>query len=82
MAEPTTVWAKKTGVSPTRWKSSLVEVHIEGRVLLFHNVTKDQREVRTDFRPVPHDISLEAAKQLLDQAAAGRTEARLTTSTH
>ena len=27
-------------------------------MLLFHNVTKDQREARTDFRPVPHDISL------------------------
>lgn len=73
---------RREQVSPTRWKSSLIEVHIEGRVLLFHNVTKDQREVRTDFRAVPHDISLVAAKELLDQAAAGRTEARLTTSTH
>lgn len=71
---------RREQVTETRWKSSLVEVHIQGRVLLFHNVTKDQREARTDFRPVPHDITLSAAKQLLDQAAAGRTEARLTSS--
>ena len=69
-------------VSDSRWKTSLVEVHIQGRVLLFHNVTKDQREERTDFRPVPHDISLTAAKELLDQVAAGRTEARLVSSGH
>ena len=71
---------RREQVSETRWKTSLVEVHIQGRVLLFHNVTKDQREARTDFRPVPHDISLTAAKELLDEAAAGRTEARLTSS--
>ena len=71
---------RREQVSDTHWKTSLVEVHIQGRVLLFHNVTKDQREARTDFRPVPHDISLTAAKELLDEAAAGRTEARLTSS--
>ncbi len=71
---------RREQVSDTHWKTSLVEVHIQGRVLLFHNVTKDQREARTDFRPVPHNISLSAAKELLDEAAAGRTEARLTSS--
>jgi len=64
-------------VSTTHWKASLIEVHVQGRVLMFRNVSKDQREVRTDFRPVPHDISLTSAKELLDQAAGERTEARL-----
>jgi hypothetical protein len=69
-------------VSDTRWKTSLVDVHIQGRVLLFHNVTKDQREARTDFRPVPHDISLAGAKELLDQAAGARMEAQLIPRKH
>jgi len=56
-------------VTETHWKTDLVEVHIQGRVLLFKNVTKDQRESRSDFHPVPHDISLSAAKNLLDHAA-------------
>jgi len=71
---------KREQVGETRWKTNLIEVHIQGRVLLFHNVTKDQRELRTDFHPVPRDISLAAAKELLDHAAVGRTEARLTSS--
>jgi hypothetical protein len=64
-------------VSEAHWKTSLVEVHIHGRVLLFKDVAKDQRESRTDFHSVPHDISLSAARELLDQAAAAQTEARL-----
>jgi hypothetical protein len=68
---------RRQQVSGTRWKTNLVEVHIQGRVLLFHSVTKDQHEERTDFRPVPHNITLVAAKELLDEAAGQRTEARL-----
>jgi len=64
-------------VSATRWKASLIEVHVQGRVLLFRNVGKDQMEVRTDFRPVPHDISLTSAKERLDQAAGSKMEVRL-----
>jgi hypothetical protein len=64
-------------VSATRWKASLIEVHIQGRMLLLRNVSKDQREVRTNFYPVPHDISLAAAKERLDQAAGSRMEVRL-----
>lgn len=64
-------------VSATHWKTDLVEVHIQGKVLLFKNVTKDQREARSDFHPVPHDISVAAAKELLDQSANLGDEARL-----
>jgi hypothetical protein len=71
---------RREQVSEARWKTNLVDVHIQGRVLLFHNVTKNQHEARTDFHPVPHDISLAAAKELLDQVAGGQTEARLRSS--
>jgi hypothetical protein len=66
-------------VSPEHWKTSLVAVHIQGKVLLFKNVSKEQRETRTDFRPVPRDISLEQAKEMLDRqsSAALPVEARL-----
>jgi hypothetical protein len=68
---------RREQVSATRWKTDLVEVHIQGKVLLLKNVTKDQRESRSDFRPVPHDISLTAAKNLLDHAVSFPTEATL-----
>lgn len=71
---------RREHVSETRWKTNLVDVHIQGRVFLLHTVAKDQREERTNFRPVPHDISLTAAKQLLDQAASAPAMAELTSS--
>jgi len=71
---------RREQVSETRWKTSLVDVHIQGRVFLLHTVAKDQREERTNFHPVPHDISLSAAKQLLDQAAGAPSMAALTSS--
>jgi hypothetical protein len=64
-------------VSATRWKVSLIEVHVQGRVLLFRNVSKDQREVRTNFHPVPHDISLTSAKELLDRTTGAKMDVRL-----
>jgi hypothetical protein len=69
-------------VSEARWKTDLVEVHIQGKMLLFKNVTKDQREARSDFHPVPHDISVVAAKELLDQVGNHRDEARLAHAGH
>ena len=68
---------RREQVSETHWKTDLVEVHIQGKLLLFKNVTKDQRESRSDFRPVPQDISLAEAKVLLDQTANTREEALL-----
>jgi hypothetical protein len=64
-------------VSATRWKASLIEVHVRGRVLLFRNVSKDQREVRTNFHPVQHDISLISAKELLDRTTGSKMDVRL-----
>ncbi|MBV8631963.1 MAG: hypothetical protein JOZ83_13625, partial [Silvibacterium sp.] len=71
---------RREQVSETRWKTDLVDVHIQGRVFLLHTVAKDQREERSNFRPVPHDISLAAAKQRLDQAASAPAMAELTSS--
>lgn len=68
-------------VSETHWKTNLVEVHVEGKILLFKNVTHDQRESRSDFHAVPHDISLAAAKQLLDTAAESTSVAQVGGST-
>lgn len=71
---------QRVQVSELHWKTSLVEVHVQGKVLLFENVEKEQRESRSDFYPVPHDISLDEAKTLLDEAAYGNLSANLGTS--
>jgi hypothetical protein len=56
-------------VTATHWKTNLVAVHVNGKIVFFKTISKDQREARSGFRPVPLDISLAQAKDLLDQTA-------------
>ncbi len=39
-------------VSAEHWKTDRVDVQVEGKILLLKTVSKNQREVRSDFRPV------------------------------
>jgi hypothetical protein len=57
---------KRAPVSPGHWKTQLVDVHLEGRLLFFKTISKDQRELRSGFSPVPVDITLVQAAQLLN----------------
>jgi hypothetical protein len=52
-----------------RWKTTLIEVHISGRIVFFKDISKDQDEVRSNFKPVSPDFSIERAVALLDSLA-------------
>jgi hypothetical protein len=64
-------------VSATHWKADLIETHVKGKVLLVKSLSKDQRETRSDFRPVPGDTTLAQAKEMLNQATDQGVQARL-----
>lgn len=64
-------------VSQAHWKTDLVEVHVEGKILMLKTLSKDQREARTDFRPVPQGTTLAEAREMLNEAAGQGTQARL-----
>jgi hypothetical protein len=64
-------------VSATHWKTDLIETHVKGKVLLVKSLSKDQRETRSDFRPVPGDTTLAQAKEMLNQAIDQGVQARL-----
>ena len=64
-------------VSATHWKTDLVEVHIEGKVLMLKTVSKEEREARSDFRPVPRGTTLAEARQMLSEQEGASAEARL-----
>jgi hypothetical protein len=64
-------------VSATHWKADVIETHVKGRVLIVKSLSKDQREIRSDFRPVPSGTTLAEAKEMLDQAADQGVQARL-----
>jgi hypothetical protein len=55
-------------VSPTDWKTDLIDIHVSGRVLLFKTVNKEQHEVRSGFRAVPETLTLEQAQALLKES--------------
>jgi hypothetical protein len=52
-------------LTATHWKTRLVDVHVSGRVILLKSISKQQHDVRNDFKPVPLDITLEQAVALL-----------------
>ncbi len=53
-------------VVENRWKTSVLDVHISGRVVFFKSINKDQREVRSNFKPVPSDLGVPGAVALLN----------------
>jgi hypothetical protein len=53
-------------VVENRWKTSVLDVHISGRVVLFKSISKDQREVRSEFQPVSSDLGVAGAVALLN----------------
>lgn len=64
-------------VSEHHWKTDLVNVHVSGRVILLKSVSKEHYEARSQFQPVSTAISLDEAKRLLEQSAAGKSVASL-----
>ncbi len=53
-------------VGPGHWELTLLDVHINGRALLFKTIQEQQHETRTEYRPVPNDITPEQAVALLE----------------
>jgi hypothetical protein len=56
-------------VSNTRWKTSLLDVHLSGRIVFLKSINKDQRERRSNFQPVPSGLDVQGAVAILDATA-------------
>jgi len=58
-------------ISPGIWAITESHVHINGHVLLFHAISEQEDEVKTEFRQMPAGITLEqAANQLRQEPTA------------
>jgi hypothetical protein len=62
----------RTQVSSTEWKTERLEVHMNGRALLFKTLARDTSEVRGGFEAVPPRMSLEQGLHLLDETVAAQ----------
>jgi hypothetical protein len=60
---------RREPVTSTHWKTSLVDVHVDGKILLFNAISRQQHEERSNFQQVPLDISPAQAKEILDRVA-------------
>ena len=56
----------RTPVAANRWKTTVLNVHISGRVVFFKSINRDQDVTRSDFKPLPPNTSVQDAVTLLN----------------
>ena len=54
-----TFQVERTPVAPPRWRTSLIDIHVTGRMILFKTLSKQEHEVRSEFQPVSCDTTLQ-----------------------
>jgi hypothetical protein len=52
-------------VARGEWEVSVLDVHISGRAFFFHTIGEQQHEVKSQFAPVPSDLSLAKAATMV-----------------
>jgi hypothetical protein len=57
---------ERTAASASDWKTQRLEVHMNGRALLFKTVARETSEVRGGFQPVPARMSIAQGVALLE----------------
>jgi hypothetical protein len=53
-------------VAENRWKTTVLNVHISGRVVFFKSINRDQDVKRSAFKPMPSNTSVKDAVALLN----------------
>ncbi len=82
IAKGGTFQIERTQVSSSHWKTDLIDIHVNGRMLLFKTLSKEQHETRSDFELVPKDLDLRQAEQLLQSRPEYQAVAVQPTSPH
>jgi hypothetical protein len=55
----------RDAVAPTIWKTTSISTHFDGRALFFKTIGRQQRSIHRDFQPLPADLSIHRAVELL-----------------
>jgi hypothetical protein len=51
----------RTAVTPADWKSSRIEVHVDGKILLLKSISRDDDATHSHAQPLPPSLSLAQA---------------------
>ncbi len=69
-----TFHVKQSEVAPGYWEITLLQVNMHGKALFFKTISVQQNAIRSDFRPVPANITLtQAAEELQRQCKTQAT---------
>lgn len=60
-----TIEIGRVQVGPSQWKTALLNIQLSGRLIFFKTISKQQYEIRSNFRAVSGDLSLSEANELL-----------------
>jgi hypothetical protein len=61
--------AVQSEIRPQDWELTSLDVHIAGRALFFKTINEQQHEVKSDFQPVPKDITVAQAAEMVKKNA-------------
>ena len=66
---------KRAEVGPGHWETTLINVQMNGKVIIFKTISLKQTDSMTHFRQVPEDLSPpQAAEMLKKQDSSGDRE--------
>jgi hypothetical protein len=54
-------------IAPGTWKTTLIDTHIDGRAIFFKTISLHQQSEHRDFQPVPGNLTIPQAIQLLEK---------------
>ena len=61
---------KQTDVGADHWEMTLLDVKMNGKALFFKTIAVREKEIDTNFKPVPDSVSLEQAAEILQTDTA------------
>jgi hypothetical protein len=56
---------KRAEIAPNDWELTELMVNMQGKALLFKNISVQQKEIHSDFERMPNDITISDAANLL-----------------
>jgi hypothetical protein len=67
---------RRTQVSAADWKTERLEVHMNGRAMLFKTIARETSEVRGGFVAVPAEMNLAQGMHMLNETSASTSTGR------
>jgi hypothetical protein len=67
---------KQQRIEPGYWELTVLNVEMRGKALLFKTISVHQKFLRSDFKRVPNDLTLQSAIAMLKKAAESESVAR------